>query len=700
MNKITSRLRGNRFIPSDKEELSALQLIKKVVDKVNDGVNKINEYDINIKDNNDKINNFDKKIEKYIKIVDELPKTNAVAEVVEARKGEKTLGDKINTIDEQLETITKIITNYKNNTNTLDDAFDLCIKDCENGGKILFPTGEYILGKDFYIPSNVIIDFNNSIIKSNDTTKTRTICLKGSNIQAYNGNFVDVQISIGVSDLDQENIIVCNNTFERYDRAIHSYGSNKSISNILIENNTILNQKHESQGGKDNFCAIGFHGDKINISNCNIRNNYISHTCAFGILFYATNVNYKDVLVERNKIRYTGILRPLGSSDYSGTGGIYSGVITNSNAKQGIRIINNDLRYINEVGIEGSYYEVSGNYIEDTGYDALNRYIGDNAGIFGESVIINNNTVVNPGNSGAFKHYSTEENREYSLTNNLFINKYELWKSNTNYKNGDIVVSNNKYYICIKNGTSSTSAIDGKNANIIDGSTAWNYKKDLPQTCINITTTNKPNRITIAGNTIQDFKQLYYCTSPKHLTLQGNNFICKNINPVDVDTFVTGGDIIENISFNGSEYKNIILNDYFESWTSSSQCKNWINNNISLEQVEGSRNRKLPKIKNINSNGSGILSNLIYTENRCNLLFTVRFKTNNGIKLQYNDHTGWRCIRTLTDISEEFITKSFLVPVDKPQHSSARLEIYNKDISVIDGSKYIIIDWVKIEEIR
>lgn len=104
MKKITSKLRGNRFIPSDKEELSALELIKKVVDKVNDCVNKINEYDINIEGNNDKVNNFDEKIEKYIKLVDELPKTNAVAEVVEARKGEKTLGDKIKIIDEQLET--------------------------------------------------------------------------------------------------------------------------------------------------------------------------------------------------------------------------------------------------------------------------------------------------------------------------------------------------------------------------------------------------------------------------------------------------------------------------------------------------------------------------------------------------------------------------------------------------------------------
>lgn len=103
MNKITSKLRGNRFIPSDKEELSALELIKKVVDKVNYGVNKINEYDVAIKDSTNKVNNFDKKIEKYINLVEELPSTNATAEVVEARKGEKTLGDKIKIIDEHLD---------------------------------------------------------------------------------------------------------------------------------------------------------------------------------------------------------------------------------------------------------------------------------------------------------------------------------------------------------------------------------------------------------------------------------------------------------------------------------------------------------------------------------------------------------------------------------------------------------------------
>lgn len=111
MNKIKDRLNGNRFIPVDGEEKTALELIKKVITKSNDVIEQVNIFESEHNSVKETVNSFDKKVELYNKNVNEykefvekLPEINANAEVLDARCGKNTLGEFNRSISEQLET--------------------------------------------------------------------------------------------------------------------------------------------------------------------------------------------------------------------------------------------------------------------------------------------------------------------------------------------------------------------------------------------------------------------------------------------------------------------------------------------------------------------------------------------------------------------------------------------------------------------
>lgn len=109
MNKIKDRLNGNRFIPVDGEEKTALELIKKVVDKSNEIIEQVNTFESEHNTIKETVNSFDYKVTQYKQEVDKLPTINANAEILDARCGKNTLGDFNRDISSQLETKAKQI---------------------------------------------------------------------------------------------------------------------------------------------------------------------------------------------------------------------------------------------------------------------------------------------------------------------------------------------------------------------------------------------------------------------------------------------------------------------------------------------------------------------------------------------------------------------------------------------------------------
>ena len=114
MNKINNRLNGNRFIPVDSQEKTALELIKKVVEKSNEVIEQVNTFESEHKTIKETVKSFDEKVTQYNnevlsykQEVDKLPTINANAEVLDARCGKTTLGEFNRSISAQLEQIPK-----------------------------------------------------------------------------------------------------------------------------------------------------------------------------------------------------------------------------------------------------------------------------------------------------------------------------------------------------------------------------------------------------------------------------------------------------------------------------------------------------------------------------------------------------------------------------------------------------------------
>lgn len=492
MNKITSKLRGNRFIPSDKEELSALELIKKVVNKVNEGVNKINEYDINIKDNNDKVNNFDKKIEKYIKLVDELPKTNAVAEVVEARKGEKTLGDKINTIDEQLE---HIVTYFIEEINGFDEndisiAINKIVPLLNEGDTLLIPNKKYKFKNTMYFTSlknGVTIDIKGELIQ--DGNMIDAIVLNGAyynfNINKLTGiipngdfsNLITNGIKIGTNNSFQGNIninilsgfkngIYCNPTL----RGVTPNGIqyNKINFNILdkceccikfdlikgegwVNENTFVggsvNGKHGIQliNGNDNpatgynnnkFYNVGFEGIQDNTIELNNSNGNSFINCRIleaneGEYYIkeVSNCNW-NLFIFSGLLPYEKLLINGSLDRIIAPLSINGAWISNGfHVSRGIKYFETSLDYIAQSKVEERTLPLNTGIVEINSYDTpITLIIPDNFKQQGKELTLR---------VSSYKNSITLKNENGSIIDNSTISENGVWKiyyMNTNWK--------------------------------------------------------------------------------------------------------------------------------------------------------------------------------------------------------------------------------------------------------------------------
>lgn len=126
--------------------------------------------------------NIDDTYKEVVNIKDEIPKTNATAEVINARGGKETLGNRLDEFGSQLDTNKNEIIENKHLVNVLSlgvkndgsvDCTQIIHKALSEGKSLYFPNGTYLLEYLELNSKNVLIGENESstILKPNTSTK-------------------------------------------------------------------------------------------------------------------------------------------------------------------------------------------------------------------------------------------------------------------------------------------------------------------------------------------------------------------------------------------------------------------------------------------------------------------------------------------------------------------------------------------------
>lgn len=372
-----------------------------------------------------------------------------------------------------------------------------------------------ILGSGKITNGCILIKETNNVSLKNIVTEALFIKIQqSSNIYiegcTFNNILSDIQGFISFRGICSD-INILNNSFSniKYLTSSSTYGCgikaeihNNEPHEITLESITIKDNHFNNIHGP---AAIWIGGFNVIFNNLIIDNNEIKDTENFGIEFYKVknnnnkNIIFNNCYVSNNNITDIGSVRTNKSG--AGCGGIYNNIST-----PGIYVTNNTIKRVLEIGIEGYYSLVQDNYIEDTGFDQLNYPITDSAGIYDGGDNIVNNTIVNPGFYGGIHFYSNSIISDKNINGNKIINIYEEWKSNKFYREGDMVVSNENWYICTTEGTSGFKSIMGTGSIIADGTCVWNYKKPLSKIGINLNGVFGIKNIDIINNTIENVK--------------------------------------------------------------------------------------------------------------------------------------------------------------------------------------------------
>lgn len=299
-----------------------------------------------------------------------------------------------------------------------------------------------------------------------------------------------------------------------YGCAVKIEATGKTLSDIFIERNEMYNISGPA------VIWIGLANTTFN--RLVIKDNIIHDTGSFGIEFYNTsNLSFTDCIVDNNNIYNTGSIRKVTYGN--GCGGIY----INTPEIADIKVTNNVLKHITECGIEGKFALVSNNYIEDTGCDQLNRIIKDSSGIYDGGQNIINNIIINPGEHGGMYLFSSDYITDKNIKGNTIRNIFSYWKSRTAYSAGDLVVSENNWYICKQSGTSGTTAPSGTTANISDGSCKWDYKKPFARYGIFLNAVSGIENIAFEDNMVYELDTCLLSSSwNKNISVSGNVHQC------------------------------------------------------------------------------------------------------------------------------------------------------------------------------
>lgn len=311
-----------------------------------------------------------------------------------------------------------------------------------------------ILGNKSVLEGNFVIYFKSDSIEINGCSlKMARIHSYSSNIKIVNNYFKNVKgnaITLNASNNNCSNILIKNNYFRNIQplhdtlynssgRTIYAYSSN---NNILAKIDVLNNEMNLIYGGATVFFSGRF--EKINVAK-----NTIDSTSGQGIDFFNIS-SYSNGVVDNNRITNCGILRQ-GSSIKSGVGcnGIFASAPDNSGVIK-INVTNNYIKNTLENGIEGDFYLIKNNYIENTGYDLTNFPTPSPEGIYGGFNIINN-TIINPGGHGIYIFKDKANIIDRNISNNRISGKnidnkfYGICLNTRNKENltSNIKISNN-----------------------------------------------------------------------------------------------------------------------------------------------------------------------------------------------------------------------------------------------------------------
>lgn len=417
------------------------------------------------------------------------------------------------------------------------------IDKAESGSEIKLPDADInLLGKTILINKPLTITGGSGVIRSGYflIEKTKDVQLIGLitnnfHINIHESSMVninncvfehvegDVRGAIAVSGSCND-LFIDSNSFTdlSFGSSATTYGCgikmelvNASINGLTIEKNIFSNIHGPA--------AIWMGGSDATFERFTIKDNTITMTESFGIEFYQVSGKgtfLKTGRIEGNTMEDIGLLRLEGQEERSGSGsgGIYSNCIS-----QNVDIIGNSIKRVVEVGIEGKFSRVMNNYIEDTGTDYLNHRIKDNAGIYWGGKEISGNTIVNPGDNGGIHLFSEGAVEGTVFKDNIVINKMTRWQPDVSYNTGNLIVSEDTWFVCTQSGVSGKIAPGGLSEAVNDGSCIWKYKKKLATTAIRINAALGIENVLISGNSTYEFdKFAFFSAFKKDVSITGN----------------------------------------------------------------------------------------------------------------------------------------------------------------------------------
>lgn len=210
-----------------------------------------------LQDINKAYDSIDKAYKEVIDFKNEIPKTNATAEVIDARGGKETLGERLNEFNEQLDNNTSEIESLTTNSLAIDKTnsytnklgyitpemfgeiidganVTTIIQDCinfaiENSVKVVFTNNKEYCITNLTIPKPCSIDFNNAILKAYSSDENTSLL----NIGLESDSF-DVKTSYS-SKFNISNILVdLNNKEKKYGVEINC--RHLRINRIVVKN--------------------------------------------------------------------------------------------------------------------------------------------------------------------------------------------------------------------------------------------------------------------------------------------------------------------------------------------------------------------------------------------------------------------------------------------------------------------------------
>lgn len=554
MNKINNRLNGNRFIPVDYEEKTALELIKKVVDKSNEIIEQVNTFESEHNTIKETVNSFDYKVTQYKQEVDKLPTINANAEILDARCGKNTLGDFNRDISSQLDNINIQIDNveivlYPNgtdDTSQIQEAMDYC--DIYGGTiKLCYgETGVFKVSKILYVGNNTTIKCESGvrITRISDEVKAFIFCKRVQTHGSY-GAVSNVTIDGGVWDMHYGNFM--GNTLN----FIH-------CSNIIVRNATFI-------------------GCRMHTIELNSTNNALVENCIFKEFLY--NENNKEVI----------------QIDVAMEGSVgSSGAILDNTPSKNITIKN--CKFYSDETYKASCY-IGGHSNSDLRYENIKIINNEFHSCSGYSIrMLFTDSCEIIGNKFSYGHggiYVYNDNKNFKIKDNSF-DKLENNAIRLDNLTDNFVVDNNgantvKAFLLVNHSFNSLEIINNK-------------AKKLTDRFISIANANNNTgeHLLIENNQLREV-----AVSPINILVPVKNLFINN----NIADKTTTGHIIYVLSVCDNVYiNNNILNNVNGSGITVYRCKNvFVKNNTIKQSASGDNTKYLINLSSTYTDGINAL---------------------------------------------------------------------------------------------